>query len=96
MKKRLKRIPKFESEREERGFWQKVDSTDYVDYSRLENWRFPNLRLSSKPVTLRLPQVLIDRLKIRAHRLDIPYQSLVKQLLFKELATAAVNGRRDE
>jgi predicted DNA binding CopG/RHH family protein len=88
MKKQLKRIPKFKSEEEERKFWQRVDSTEYVDYSRMENWRFPNLKLSSKPVTLRLPISLINRLKIKAHRMDIPYQSLVKQLLFKEFAPA--------
>lgn len=88
MKKQLKKIPKFTSEKEEREFWQRVDSTDYVDYSKMENWQFPNLKLSSKPVTLRLPQFLIDRLKIKAHRLDIPYQSLIKQLLIKELASA--------
>lgn len=81
---RLKKIPKFKSERKEREFWQKVDSTEYVDYSRMENWQFPNLKLTSKPITIRLPQTLIDRLKIKAHRMNIPYQSLIKQVLFKE------------
>jgi len=85
MRKKLKKIPKFESEKEEREFWQKMDSTDYVDYSEVQNWQFPNLKLSSRPITIRLPQSLIDRLKIRAHKMDIPYQSLIKQLLFKEL-----------
>lgn len=84
---KLKKIPKFKSEKKERAFWQKVDSTEYVDYSRMENWRFPNLKLTSKPITIRLPQALIDRLKIKAHRMDIPYQSLIKQLLFRELAS---------
>ena len=87
MKGQLKRIPKFKSEKEEGVFWQRVDSTEYVDYSQMENWRFPNLKLSSKPVTLRLPKSLVDRLKIRAHRMDIPYQSLVKQVLFRELTS---------
>ncbi len=81
---KLKKIPKFKSEKQEREFWQKVDSTEYVDYSQMENWQFPNLKLTSKPITIRLPQALIDRLKIKAHRMDIPYQSLIKQLLFKE------------
>lgn len=87
MSKKLKRIPKFKSEKEEREFWQKVDSTEYVDYSRMENWQFPNLKLTSKPITIRLPQSLIDQLKIKAHQMDIPYQSLIKQLLFKQLAS---------
>lgn len=85
-KKTLKKIPKFKSEKEEREFWQKVDSTDYVDYSHMENWRFPNLKLSSKPITIRLPQTLIERLKIKAHAMDIPYQTLIKQLVFNGLA----------
>lgn len=88
MEKDLKKIPKFKSEKEERNFWQRVDSTEYVDYSQLERWSFPNLKLTSKPITIRLPQSLIDRLKIKAHQMDIPYQSLIKQLLFEGI----ING----
>ena len=86
MRKKLKKIPVFKSEKEERKFWQKVDSTEYVDYARMENWVFPNLKLTAKPITIRLPQSLIDCLKIKAHQMDIPYQSLIKQLLFKATA----------
>lgn len=86
MSKKLKPIPKFKSEKEKRDFWQKVDSTEYLDWSKAERVSFPNLKLTSKPITIRLPQSLIDRLKIKAHRLDIPYQSLIKQMLFKEVA----------
>lgn len=85
MKKKLKPIPKFSSEKEEREFWQTHDSTQYVDYSRAENWKFPNLKLTSKPITLRLPQSLIDRTKIKAHKMDIPYQALMKQLIARGL-----------
>ncbi len=85
MKNKFKRIPKFTSEQAEREFWQKVDSTDYVDFSKMERWSFPNLKLTSKPVTVRLPVVLIDKLKIKAHQTDIPYQTLIKQLLFKSI-----------
>ena len=84
----VKKIPDFKTMKEEREFWQKVDSTEYVDYSKMESWQFPNLKLTSKPVTIRLPQSLIDKLKIRAHKMDIPYQSLVKQILFKQLASS--------
>lgn len=86
MKKQLKLIPKFSSEKEERAFWQRVDSTEYVDYSHMENWHFPNLKLSSKPITIRLPESMIERLKINAHKMDIPYQALIKKLLFDSLA----------
>jgi len=87
MSKKLKRIPKFKSEKQEREFWQKVDSTEYINWDKAENWKFPNLKMTSKPITIRLPQSLIDRLKVKAHKMDIPYQSLIKQMLFKEVAT---------
>lgn len=87
MNKELKRIPKFNSEKEEREFWQIHDSTEYVDWSKAQRGvRFPNLKLTSKPITLRLPVGMIDRLKIQAHKMDIPYQSLIKQLIFNGLA----------
>lgn len=88
MPKKLKKVPKFKSEKEEREFWLTHDSIDYVDWSKAENWQFPNLKLTSRPITIRLPQSLIERLKIKAHQMDIPYQSLIKQLLFKELTPA--------
>lgn len=84
--KQLKQIPHFENEAEEREFWQTHDSTEYVEYKSVENWKFPNLKLTSKPITIRLPQTLIDRLKIRAHQKDIPYQTLIKQLIFDGIA----------
>lgn len=83
--KKLKKIPKFKSEKAEREFWQTHDSTQYVDYSKMERWTFPNLRLTSRPITIRLPESLIDRVKLRAHRMDIPYQTLMKQLIYKGL-----------
>ncbi|MEK7580801.1 MAG: BrnA antitoxin family protein [Patescibacteria group bacterium] len=85
MKKKLKLIPKFKSEKEERDFWQRVDSTQYVDYSSARHVSFPNLKLTSRPITLRLPAGMIDRLKIQAHKMDIPYQSLIKKLIFDGL-----------
>ncbi len=82
----LKTIPHFKTEADEREFWQTHDSTEYVDYSSVENWRFPNLKLTSKPITIRLPQTLIDRVKIKAHQMDIPYQVLIKKLIFEGIA----------
>lgn len=88
MNKKLKKIPQFKSENQERAFWQKVDSTEYVDYSKMEKASFPNLKLTSRPITIRLPQMLIERLKLEAHRMDIPYQSLIKQTLFQKFASS--------
>lgn len=81
--KRFKKIPKFKSEAEEREFWQTHDSTDYVDWSTAKRGiLFPNLKLTSRPITLRLPVGLIDRVKIEAHKMDIPYQSLIKKFIY--------------
>lgn len=86
MNKQLKKIPQFRSEKEEREFWQKADSTEYVDWSKAERVQFPNLKLTSRPITVRLPLSLIDQYKIKAHKRDIPYQSLMKQVLFENVA----------
>ncbi|MBU1326662.1 BrnA antitoxin family protein [Patescibacteria group bacterium] len=86
MNKKLKKIPVFRSEKEEREFWQKADSTEYIDYAKAERVSFPNLKLTSRPVTIRLPVSLIDKAKRRAHQRDIPYQSLLKDILFKAFA----------
>ena len=84
--KKLKTIPAFKNEDEEFEFWQTADSTEYFDWSKAKRGvMFPNLKLTSKLVTIRLPIGLVDRLKVKAHRMDIPYQSLVKEILFKSL-----------
>ncbi|HSB58919.1 MAG TPA: BrnA antitoxin family protein [Methyloceanibacter sp.] len=78
MKKKLKPIPRFRSEAEEREFWETHDSTDYVDWSKAQRVRFPNLKLSTQSISLRLPLGLLERIKIAANKRDIPYQSLIK------------------
>ena len=80
--KKLKLIPIFKNEDAERNFWDTHDLTDYFDVSKAEDVIFPNLKLSSKPITIRLPESLIERVKIKAHKMDIPYQSLIKQLIY--------------
>lgn len=85
MKKKIKPIPRFDSEEEERNFWLTHDSTEYVDYSKAKRVRFPNLKLSARPITIRLPEVVIERLKIKAHKMDIPYQTLIKKYVFDGL-----------
>ena len=84
--KKLKAIPVFKNEDEEFEFWQKADSSEYFDWSKAKRGlMFPNLKLTSKLVTIRLPIGLVDRLKVKANKMDIPYQSLVKEILFKSL-----------
>ena len=81
----LKKIPKFKNEKQEREFWQKHDSTDFVDYSKAVKAKFPNLQLTSKPITIRLNVELIDRIKIKANKLDMPYQTYIKQIIYNNL-----------
>ncbi|HZJ13295.1 MAG TPA: BrnA antitoxin family protein, partial [Methyloceanibacter sp.] len=78
MSRKLKPIPHFRSEAEEREFWETHDSTDYVDWSKAERVRFPNLKLSTQSISLRLPLGLLERIKIAANKRDVPYQSLIK------------------
>jgi predicted DNA binding CopG/RHH family protein len=85
MKKKLKPIPRFESEAEEREFWETHDSTDYVDWSKAQRLRFPNLKPSTSSISLRLPLSLLERIKIAANKRDVPYQSLIKVWLAEKV-----------
>ena len=85
MNKKLKPIPRFRSEAEERRFWDNHDSTDYVDWSNARRAQLPNLKLSTTAISLRLPQGLLDRIKIAANKRDVPYQSLIKMWLAEKV-----------
>lgn len=80
--KKLQPIPKFKNEAEEDDFWATHDSTDYFDISKaVVNPSFPNLKPSTKTITIRVSQSLLDSLKMLANKKDVPYQSLVKMFL---------------
>lgn len=85
MTKKLRPVPQFRTEAEERVFWESHDSADYVDLTRAERARFPNLKLSTASISLRLPQGLLERIKIAANRRDVPYQSLIKVWLAEKI-----------
>jgi predicted DNA binding CopG/RHH family protein len=85
MSTKLKPIPQFSTEAEERRFWETHDSADYLDLSKAEPARFPNLKLSTASISLRLPQALLERIKIAANRRDVPYQSLIKVWLAEKV-----------
>ena len=85
MSKKRKPIPAFKSEAEERAFWENHDSTDYVDWSKAKRVRFPNLKPSTKAISLRLPVDLLERIKIAANKRDVPYQSLIKVWLAEKI-----------
>jgi predicted DNA binding CopG/RHH family protein len=73
-----KKVPRFESEEKERDFWAERDSTDYVDWSNGERATFPRLKPSTKTISVRLPEALLDDLRYIANKKDVPYQSLLK------------------
>jgi len=84
-KKKLKPIPKFKNEADERRFWETHDSTDYLDWSKAQRVTFPNLKLSTTTISLRLPQGTLDRIKVEANKRDVPYQSLIKMWLAEKV-----------
>ena len=79
--KRIKKLPRFKSEDEEREFWATHDSTDYVDWSKVKLTLFSNLQPSSRTISIRLPEYLLANIKFLANQRDVPYQSLLKMLL---------------
>jgi predicted DNA binding CopG/RHH family protein len=81
MPKKLKPIPTFATEAEERAFWERTDSTDYIDWSKAKRVRFPNLKPSTESISLRLPIGLLEQIKVAANKRDMPYQSLIKAWL---------------
>ncbi len=80
-KMKKKRIPKFRNEDEEREFWASHDSTDYVNWSEAKEFIMPNLKPTLKTISIRLPEIMIEELKLIANKRDIPYQSLMKMFL---------------
>ena len=78
-------IPKFKTEAQERAYWEANDSTDHVDWTKAKKVTLPNLRPSTKTISLRLPQHLLDSIKVAANARDVPYQSLIKVWLQEKL-----------
>lgn len=81
----LKPVPRFKSEAQERAYWESHDSTEHLDWSRAQKAVLPNLRPSTKTISLRLPQHLLDGIKVAANARDVPYQSLIKVWLQEKL-----------
>ena len=81
----MKKIPKFKSADEERKFWAAADSTEYIDWKKAKRAILPNLKPSLKTISLRLPESMIEELKLLANKRDIPYQSLLKMFLAERL-----------
>ena len=85
MKKKLKKVPKFNRDEEERKFWSKADSTEYIDWSKAEITHLPKLKPSTKTISLRLPESMLDEIRTIANKHDVPYQSLIKIILKEKI-----------
>jgi predicted DNA binding CopG/RHH family protein len=79
------KIPAFKSEAEERAFWETHDSADYVDWSKARVATLPNVKPTTTTISLRLPDALLDRIKVEANKRDMPYQSLIKAWLAQDI-----------
>ena len=88
MRKELK-IPKFRNEDEERTFWANLDLANYFEAKDFTSVSFPNLKPSSRAISIRLPEAMLMRLKEQANELHVPYQALIKQYIAKGLRHAA-------
>ena len=91
-----KELPKFKSENQEREFWSKEDSTDYIDWKKAKRMILPNLKPSTKKISLRLPELMIEELKLLANKRDIPYQSLMKMYLAERIQHELKSGGPNE
>jgi predicted DNA binding CopG/RHH family protein len=92
-KRKLKPIPRFASDDEAAEFWDTHDSTEYIDWSRAQRAVFPNLKLSTQTISLRMPTGLLAELRMIANSRDIPYQSLIKQMLAERVREELRRGR---
>ena len=81
----IKKIPKFKNEDEERTFWATHDSTEYIYWKKAKKVVLSNLKPSVKSISLRLPESMIEELKLLANKKDVPYQSLLKIFLAERI-----------
>jgi len=80
-----KKIPKFKAEAEEQEFWSKADSTEYIEWEKAKRMVLPKLKPSLKTISLRLPEAILEELKLLANKRDVPYQSLLKMFLSERI-----------
>ena len=101
MKKMKRKIPNFKNEDEEREFWAIHSPLAYFDSKQFKRGSFPNLKPSLKSISIRLPEDLLAELKTLANKKDVPYQSLAKiflarQILLERESLNSTSGRRKE
>ncbi len=90
----LKKIPKFQNEIEEKKFWELNDSANFVDWTKAKTAVFPNLKPTTRSISIRLPEMMIDNLRALANKRDIPYQSLIKNYLQDRIDEEFEKGKK--
>ncbi len=80
-----KKIPRFSSEDEERKFWDNHDSSDFIDWNNAERVILSKLKPTVRSISIRLPEIMIEEIKVLANRRDVPYQSLMKIFLAERI-----------
>ena len=88
MNRKIKELPLFANEAEERAFWENHDSSEYLDWSKAQRVMLPNLKPTTQAISLRLPVSLLESIKVAANSRDVPYQSLIKIWLNEKLHEA--------
>lgn len=89
--KTYKEIPEFKSEREEFDFWVGEDSTEYIDWTKSKQANFSNLKKTSKEITLDLPLDLFEKIKVRANKINVPFEALLKMYILKSYNESSQN-----
>ena len=88
-----KKIPEFKDEDKERLFWASHNSTDYINWKKAKRVSLNNLKPSLKTISLRLPESMLEMLKLIANKRDVPYQSLLKIFLAERLEEEISNKK---
>ncbi|MBI3193857.1 MAG: BrnA antitoxin family protein [Ignavibacteriae bacterium] len=83
--KKMEKIPRFKSLEKEENFWATHDSTEYIDFSKAKPAVFPDLKPTSKTISVRLPEYLLEEIKILANKRGVPYQAMLKVLLAEKV-----------
>ena len=84
-KKAVRKLPRFENEEQERLFWTKYDTADYINWRKAQSVKLVKLRPTTRTISIRLPETMIEQLKVLANKRDVPYQSLLKMYVAEKL-----------
>ena len=82
----------FKNEDAERDFWSTHSPLAFFDVTKARKATFSNLKPSLKSISIRLPEDMVDELKVLANKRDVPYQSLLKVFLAEKVEEELRHG----